>query len=245
MAGRNRSNPLALAVLVCLYERPMHPYEVSQTLRARHKDDSVRLNYGSLYAVVDSLKRRGLVEAAETERAGRLPERTVYRLTDAGAHELHDWLADLLAVPRKEYPDFEAALSFLPALGPDEAVQLLEERVGRLEVSLAAATAARKLVERTGLPRLLWVEAEFARHLQEAELAFTRRLVGDIREGTLEGVAWWREVHDHPERAPQLPPHVGPGGGHHTGSGDSVERADNRSAGNRRPSGRHVRKEPR
>ena len=31
----SRSNPLALAVLVCLYERPMHPYEVAQTLRLR------------------------------------------------------------------------------------------------------------------------------------------------------------------------------------------------------------------
>ena len=33
----SRSNPLALAVLVCLYEKPMHPYEVAQTLRARAK----------------------------------------------------------------------------------------------------------------------------------------------------------------------------------------------------------------
>lgn len=27
------SNPLALAILVLLYERPMHPYEMSATLR--------------------------------------------------------------------------------------------------------------------------------------------------------------------------------------------------------------------
>jgi len=35
MADRPRSisNPLALAVLACLHERPMHPYEVAQTLR--------------------------------------------------------------------------------------------------------------------------------------------------------------------------------------------------------------------
>ena len=57
--ARNRNNPLALAVLICLYERPMHPYEVATTLRQRQKHESVRLNYGSLYAVVASLEKRG------------------------------------------------------------------------------------------------------------------------------------------------------------------------------------------
>ena len=33
----NRRNPLALAVLVCLAERPMHPYEVGTVLRQRAK----------------------------------------------------------------------------------------------------------------------------------------------------------------------------------------------------------------
>ena len=120
MAARNRNNPLALAVLICLSERPMHPYEVATTLRQRQKHESVRLNYGSLYAVVASLEKRGLIAPQETERAGRLPERTVYRLTDAGLIEAHDWLTDLISTPVKEYPSFEAALSFLPALPPEQ-----------------------------------------------------------------------------------------------------------------------------
>ena len=205
MPPGKRSNPLALAVLVCLAERPMHPYEVAHTLRTRHKDDSVRLNYGSLYAVVEALVRRGLIEAAETERSGRLPERTIYRITDAGMHEMHDWLAELLTVPAKEYPAFEAALSFLPALPPDEAVSLLNERIERLEAELAGAGALRELVEKAGLPRLFWVEAEFAAALRQAELEFTRRLVADIEAGALEGTAWWREIHEHPERPVPLP----------------------------------------
>ncbi len=48
-----RSNPLALAVLTCLLER-QHPYEVAQTLRARAKRESIRLNYGSLSGVVEA-----------------------------------------------------------------------------------------------------------------------------------------------------------------------------------------------
>ena len=63
MPRQARSNPLALAVLVSLYEKPMHPYEVAQTLRTRAKQESVRLNYGSLYAVVETLEKRGLIAA--------------------------------------------------------------------------------------------------------------------------------------------------------------------------------------
>src|SRR5579864_1727925 len=122
MPARARNNPLALAVLSLLYERPMHPYDVAQTLRSRAKHESIRLNYGSLYSVVEGLEARGLVAARETVREGRRPERTIYALTDAGARELIDWLSEMLATPTKEYLQFEAALSFLPVLPPDDAV---------------------------------------------------------------------------------------------------------------------------
>ena len=184
MATRRRNNPLALAVLMCLYERPMHPYEVATTLRHRHKDESVRLNYGSLYAVVGSLERRGLIETSEVEREGRLPERTVYRITDAGRVEAHDWLAELLAKPLKEYPAFEAALSFLPALPPEEALSLLE-RARRSSSSWGwrARAGCASYVEGRGLPRLLWVEAEYAARMREAELGYVKQLIADISSG--------------------------------------------------------------
>ena len=196
MAARNRSNPLALSVLVCLLERPMHPYEVATTLRQRGKHESVKLNYGSLYSVVESLERRGLIEAQETQRAGRLPERTVYRLTGPGRAEVSDWLAEMLSVPVKEYPAFEAALSFLPAVPPDEALTLLRERALRLEVAVAQAYAGREVVEKMGLPRLFWIETEYATRAREVELDYVRTLVEEIASGALEGTAWWRQAHE-------------------------------------------------
>ena len=51
------ANPLALAVLACLFERPMHPYEMATTMRERHKDESIKLNYGSLYTAIEGLQR--------------------------------------------------------------------------------------------------------------------------------------------------------------------------------------------
>jgi DNA-binding PadR family transcriptional regulator len=202
--AKNRANPLALAVLVCLAEQPRHPYEVATTLRQRHKHESVRLNYGSLYGVVESLERRGLIEAQETRRQGRLPERTVYRLTDAGRIELHDWLTDLLSTPVRDYPSFQAALSFLPALPPEDVVTLLTERAHHLEAEQAQAEATRELAQKAGLPRLFWVEAEFGLRLREAELAYARELIRAIESGALDGIDWWRELH---AQADVVPPH--------------------------------------
>src|SRR4051812_29932617 len=106
----------------------MHPYEISQTLKSRAKEDSIRLNYGSLYSVVASLAKRGLIEASETSRDGRRPERTVYTITPAGRSEMTDWLTDLVATPSKEYLQFEAALTLIGGLAPDDALAALKLR---------------------------------------------------------------------------------------------------------------------
>jgi DNA-binding PadR family transcriptional regulator len=192
MPARSRSNPLALAVLSCLYERPMHPYEVAQTLRSRAKHESIRLNYGSLYSVVDALEGKGLIRARETVREGRRPERTVYEITDAGEIELVDWLSELVSSPTKEYLNFEAALSFIGVLPPDDAVILLNQRALTLEVLLAQRRGVRRAAEDMGLPRLFLLEDEYMTHLLEAELDWVRKLVKDIDTGALDGLDGWR-----------------------------------------------------
>ena len=198
MPTRSRTNPLALAVLACLYERPMHPYEVAQTLRQRAKHESIRLNYGSLYSVVEGLDRRGLIRARETLREGRRPERTVYEITDTGARELVEWLSDLVSTPVKEYLQFEAALSLLPVLSPEEAVSLLTERCEALRLRITTMRAARaSAVESLGLPRLFWIEEEYVEHLYEAELEWVERLAKDVEGGSLEGIEQWRSFHQH------------------------------------------------
>ena len=205
MPARSRSNPLALAVLVCLAERPMHPYEAAATLRQRQKHESVRLNYGSLYAVVASLEKRTFITPLETERKGRLPERTVYRLTDAGRIELHDWFTELLSTPVRDYTSFEAALSFLPTLPPDDVAGLLRERAEHLEGDIAQARASCALAGKQHVPRLFWVEEEYRTVLREAELGYVRKLAAQIADGTLGGDEWWQSIHgpeDEPGTAP-------------------------------------------
>ena len=196
MAKRRVSNPLALAVLGLLTERPMHPYEMSTTLRERAKEESIKLNYGSLYSVVESLQRHQLIEVQETIREGRRPERTIYAITDAGRTEFVDWLSDLLAIPVKEYTQFEAALSLMPGLPPDEVLRFLQTRRTRLDTEIVATRAVLDDLARQKLPYLFLIELDYLQEIRRAELAFVDRLVAGIRDGSLEGVDVWRRAHE-------------------------------------------------
>jgi DNA-binding PadR family transcriptional regulator len=201
---RKVSNPLALAVLACLFERPMHPYEMASTMRERHKDESIKLNYGSLYTVTESLQRHKLIEPQETAREGNRPERTVYRLTDSGRLELIDWLSDLICNPAHEYTQFEGGLSLMPVLPPDDAARLLEQRCLRLEGELAQARGLRAMLADRQLPRLFSIEAEYRWRMKEAELEWTRALASEIASGALDGVDLWRRWHEEGFHAPVL-----------------------------------------
>ena len=192
MAPNNRSTPLALAVLSCLFERPMHPYEVAQTLRHRAKHESIKLNYGSLYNVVEGLEKRGFIRVTETVREGRRPERTIYEITETGSREFVDWLSALITTPVKEYLQFEAALSLLPALPPGEAAELLRERINELEHRLNFSKLTMDNMRKAGLPRLFGVENEYTEALMQAELDYVRTLIKEIEDGTLDGIEMWR-----------------------------------------------------
>src|SRR5690349_4520940 len=90
------ANPLALAVLGLLLERPMHPHGIAATLRERNLDQAFKVTTGSLYDVVRSLERMGWISARETVRVGGRPERTVYAHTPEGRDQFVAWLDELI-----------------------------------------------------------------------------------------------------------------------------------------------------
>jgi DNA-binding PadR family transcriptional regulator len=174
----------------------MHPYEISTTLRTRGKEESIKLNYGSLYSVVEALVKHGLIRPRETTREGRRPERTVYEITSAGVEELEDWLAELLSTPVREYTSLEAGLSLMPSLPPDDVARLLELRGDKLRAELAALDTSLDGAREMGLPELLLVEGQYRRATLTAELDFVSALARDIRSGELTGAPTWRRMHE-------------------------------------------------
>jgi DNA-binding PadR family transcriptional regulator len=200
---RKVGNLLALSLLSLLAQRPMYPYEMAQTLRARGKDQNFKVNWGSLYTVVQNLEKYGFIEAAATEREGRQPERTTYQITGPGLAELRDWLSELLSVPEEERGGFVTALSEAGILPPDEVIGLLNSRLATLDKDNASRQADLRLWTQR-LPRVLLVETEYQLAMRAAQASWLRGLIGELTAGTISGMDAWRHLHETGETAPEF-----------------------------------------
>jgi DNA-binding PadR family transcriptional regulator len=189
-----RRSTIALAVLAFLWEEPMHPYRMQQLIKRRGKDEVINVRQrASLYQTIDRLLGAGLIAIKEVEREEKRPERTIYELTDAGRETLTTWMREMLAAPGHQFPEFPAALAYLPLLTPEDAQRQLARRIQTLAVEVARIDA--QLSHAGALPRLFLVETEYLRAVRHAELTWVRSLVEDLDAGRLTwDEAWLRMI---------------------------------------------------
>ncbi len=177
---------LALSVLELLDEHPMHPYELASTMRLRHHDEFIRLNFGSLYHTVEVLERNGWIVPTEREKEGRRPERTIYKLTDSGREVLIRIVSDILAQPRREYPHFAAGLMFMHHLDAPQASEHLRNRATALEATTEKLSRILAELRADGVSRLSLIELEHKIAMLDAERKWVNNLEQEIKEGRLE-----------------------------------------------------------
>ena len=199
-------NPLGLAVMAVLFERPSHPYDIHRTLRERGKDQVVDFKPAAVYRMVDRLVAAGLVEEASTGREGKRPERTVYRLTEEGGGVVQEWAQEMLARPSNDYPTFAAAISFLPIVLPDAARAVLEMRATLLDAEVARLRSLLESARRSAFPRLFMLEDELRLAAMEAESQWVKGLVEELAVGRL---TWDQESLAELGRQSTLQPGIG------------------------------------
>ena len=200
---RFHRNLWAFTVLSLLRERSMHPYEMQRLIRERHKDDLLALKRGSLYHAIERLERAGRIESVETSREGKRPERTTYRITEAGLDELLDWLREMLSRPSNDPNEFLAAVAHVAHLPPMEVANCLEARSTMLEAEIAALeTVQRTLTPKIG--RVVLLEVDLSRHRKQTELDWVCTLIHDLRSGVY---AWDPDtLFNTPGAIPGMPP---------------------------------------
>jgi DNA-binding PadR family transcriptional regulator len=179
------ANPVVLAALGALLERPMHPYQLAGVL-AGH---GVPANRGSLYDTLEAMTRAGWTEPQQAQRDGTRPQRTPYAITPAGQAELARRLDAQVREPRREFPEFLGAVSHLGVLGPQRAAEALTERAGRLAALITETQRRLDEALSQNVPRLFVIEAEYALALLNAERAWVLAAADDITSGRL---AWPR-----------------------------------------------------
>lgn len=175
----------------------MHPYRMQRLIKDRGKDQVINVGQrASLYQIINQLLREGLITFGETEQAEGFPERTIYKLTDKGHITALDWLREMLSIPAQEFPEFPAAISLLPLLTPEDALQQMQIRESKLLDQIASID---KEMQSVSLPRLFLLESEYMRLTLETELKWVRSIIADLRNGQLT----WNEDWMNPSRPPE------------------------------------------
>jgi DNA-binding PadR family transcriptional regulator len=194
--------PLAVAVLGLLVEQPRHPYDIAYTMQQRHMNEHIKLSMGTLYHVVEQLQRLDWIRPTETAREGRRPERTTYEVTPEGHRQLLDRVRQLVAEPAREYSSFEAGLTFIHQLPPDEAVLLLRRRADVLREQIELWDYTVERLRARGLARLALIEAELVQDTRRFQRDWAARVADEIENGTLEWAVHCAPLTDTTEVSP-------------------------------------------
>jgi DNA-binding PadR family transcriptional regulator len=164
---------------------------MQQLIKERGKDEVINVQQrASLYQTIKQLLRAGLIKIRETERAPRRPERTIYALTEEGRKTMHDWLREMLSTPASEFPEFPAALAYLPLLTPEDALLQLDKRVTTLAAEFARIDTQLQNAAQS-VPRLFLIEMEYLRAALSTELTWVSSLIEDLKMGRLTWSDTW------------------------------------------------------
>jgi PadR family transcriptional regulator AphA len=167
--------PLATehALLGCLWDRPMHAYEMHRTMmEARALGLVWRLKQAQLYALLARLEEAGYL-ATTTETQGTRPPRKILHLTEPGRQAYQTWLHSPVEHGRDFRIEFLAKLFFAQQDDPDTVAALVDTQ--------------RKACE-TWLVDL----RERMQHLADTQPF--ERLVQEFRAGQIEAILRWLDT---------------------------------------------------
>jgi DNA-binding PadR family transcriptional regulator len=181
--GKADRDLVGLTVLALLSQGERHTYDMHRQIVDTHKDFVVGLPR-SMYHAVERLSRDDLIVPVETTREAGRPERTSYRITDAGREELRARARRLVRTPDRDTTLFVAALSYLGCLPVAEAREALAVRETTLDEAATHAQTQLDVLAKQ-LPRLLLIEVEYEIARATGERDWVRTIIADLDSGAL------------------------------------------------------------
>ncbi len=130
-----------LAVLSLLAEKPMHGYQIEQTILSRGMREWTEIGFSSIYYILEKLRSLGFVESILEPAEGKGPARQVFSLTDSGLALFQRSALEALASPSRSFSSFQLGLTSLPMLDKKEILEalhkyqlMLQEKYAQLSV---------------------------------------------------------------------------------------------------------------
>lgn len=117
-----------LILLGMLKRKPLSAYDMQKLVEYRNISKWVKISTPSVYKKALQLEERGFIRG-ETVKEGRMPEKSVYSLTEAGEREFERLMLEIAAQPVRIFLDMNAVIVNLDSL-PTEARRTCLERIG-------------------------------------------------------------------------------------------------------------------
>lgn len=115
-----------LIVLGILKKESLSAYDIQKLVEYRNISKWVKISTPSIYKKVIQLEEKGYIQS-HTVREGKMAEKAVYSLTDAGEKQFEALMLDISAKPVRVFLDFNAVIVNLTGLPPEKQALCLTE----------------------------------------------------------------------------------------------------------------------
>lgn len=122
-----------LIVLGMLRKESLSAYEIQKLVEYRNISKWVKISTPSIYKKVLQLEEKGFI-SSRTEREGKMPEKAVYSLTDAGKEEFEKLMIEISCKPINLFLDFNAVIVNLESMSKESQKECLENIESNMKV---------------------------------------------------------------------------------------------------------------
>ena len=129
--------------------QPQSAYELQKNVEYRNISKWVKVSTPSIYKKVVQMEEKGYIRG-KTVKEGKMPEKTVYQITEAGEEFFLKLMEETARQPIRLFLDFNAVIMSLNLVSEQERREL----TGRMgtEIEVMQKTVADKQAERTNVP---------------------------------------------------------------------------------------------
>ncbi|NLC74173.1 MAG: PadR family transcriptional regulator [Clostridiales bacterium] len=118
-------NTIDLIVLGILKDQDLSAYDIQKLVEYRNISKWVKVSTPSIYKKVLQLEEKGLI-AGTAVKEGKMPEKAVYSLTDAGKREFEALMLEIAEKPIYLFLDFNAVIVNIDKLTPELRTRCLD-----------------------------------------------------------------------------------------------------------------------
>ena len=122
-----------LIVLGMLMRESMSAYDIQKLVEYRNISKWVKISTPSIYKKVIQLEEKGLI-TSRTEKVGKMPEKAVYSLTDAGNEEFEKLMIEISCKPINIFLDFNAVIVNLESMAKEQQRECLNHIESNINV---------------------------------------------------------------------------------------------------------------